>query len=75
MALGGLLFAFFSLLIGKMFIQKRNSIHALDTLWYVASALLISCALGGLGLHWRMKDRIELLQNQLDELRNKYEES
>jgi hypothetical protein len=75
-AFGGLLFAFFSLLIGKMFIQKRNGVHALDTLWYIAVALLFSFSLVAVEFHRRtqkLEEGIEDLQAQIEKLRDKYD--
>ena len=64
---GVLLFAFFSLIIGNLFIRKKTTHHALNTLGIVSFAFLIALVLAMVAFNVR----INLLQDQIYELEKK----
>jgi hypothetical protein len=69
-----LFFGFLSLIVGKSFIRRRDSLHAVDSLWYVTVVLVLCLGFTILANRWHtreLEDQLEELQKKLD----KYEDS
>jgi hypothetical protein len=64
-----LLLGFLSLVLGKSFIQRRDSLNAVDTLWYVTLVLVVCLGFSVYVLlrhNSDVHDELERLEQKLD---------